>query len=279
MTSKRVLINFSKSVRDILSSKSSAMDRENQICNAAFELYDSNVSSSSFGYERAPAIDDEMVCGIICQSTFGLVSSFVEPLLGALGVGDEVMGGAISIDPFTQKSLDSAELIAGWVAIDSVENFEWSAPIILICKGFEFELIKRIFEPLREISSLSALSDDMKDKDIGKIAKFCAIKGQQSPELGVVAHFLSTAIHSKSRRLSSVLLSAFFLLVERMADPKYVVGPQNLLHAVQELTRKYRNPSAHTATMSRNDYQACSDLIADPGVGALYRLIGATRWA
>ncbi|MEI6399727.1 MAG: hypothetical protein WCO71_13240, partial [Pseudomonadota bacterium] len=75
----------------------------------------------------------------------------------------------------TQKSLDSAELIAGWVAIDSVENFEWSAPIILICKGFEFELIKRIFEPLREISSLSALSDDMIDKDIGKIAKFCAI--------------------------------------------------------------------------------------------------------
>ena len=266
------------------------MDRENQICNAAFELYDSNVSSSSFGCLGAPAIDDAMEYEMEDamdeemdkeQEVLGktIVRPCVVPLLGALGVGDEVMGGAISIDPFTQKSLDSAELIAGWVAIDSVENFEWSAPIILICKGFEFELIKRIFEPLREISSLSALSDDMKDKDIGKIAKFCAIKGQQSPELGVVAHFLSTAIHSKSRRLSSVLLSAFFLLVERMADPKYVVGPQNLLHAVQELTRKYRNPSAHTATMSRNDYQACSDLIADPGVGALYRLIGATRWA
>ena len=115
-----------------------------------------------------------------------------------------------------------------------------------------------------------------KKADLGKVAKFCAGKAKTPPELGVFAWFLRTAIHSKSRRMTSVLIRTFLSLVAAMADPKWVIEPHCLLETIEQLTSKYRNPSAHTTTMNKEHYLGCKELISKPETGALWKLAAAT---
>ena len=178
--------------------------------------------------------------------------------------------------PFTKKCLESATWIEDQISRSPIQDFEWSCAIIPLCKGFEFEIIHRIIEPLKAKSSADSLKDDLADQDLGKVARFCAGKAPKPPELGVFAWFLRTAIHSKSRRESSVILRTFLALIAAMADPNWITEPKSLLATLEELTSKYRNPSAHTATMDERDYQACRELISKPETGALWKLAEAT---
>lgn len=183
---------------------------------------------------------------------------------------------AVSFHPFTEKCLQSAAWIEECFSKTPIEDFEWSCAIIPLCKGFEFELINRVLEPLKEMSSADLLYSDIEDKELSKVANFCAGKAKTLPELGVIAWFLRTAIHSKSRRKTSVLLRTFLSLVAAMADPNWVIEPQSLLQTLEQLTSKYRNPSAHTTTMSKEHYQDCRELISKPETGALWKLAAAT---
>ena len=77
------------------------------------------------------------------------------------------------------------------------------------CKAVEAEVISRILRPLAVRASGEDLSVDKNDKDVGRVAAYCADPSRKPPELGTFAHFLQTIIHSHNRRDSSVLIRVF----------------------------------------------------------------------
>jgi len=90
-------------------------------------------------------------------------------------------------------------------------NLDWSPAIIGLCKAFEFELVERLINPLKELcKDIRFTEEDLKDKDFGKIASYCSGKPLKPPELGVVNHFISTVVNSKKRLQTSNFLTLGF---------------------------------------------------------------------
>ena len=113
-----------------------------------------------------------------------------------------------------QRFIESADALATFLATQP--HHDWSGPVINYCKAFELETVNRIVRPLcRELDHAGIPDVDLKDKDIGKVAAYCANNNKTAPELGVVAHFLQTAAHSKRRAEKSPTLRIFNDLVAR----------------------------------------------------------------
>ena len=181
---------------------------------------------------------------------------------------------AEKLSEFTRKCIQSAE----WIAkkFSSEPEFEWSCAVLPLCKGLENEIHERMICPLREAAKGWSLTDDCRDKDFSKVAKYCSGASKMPPEMGTFAWFLGTAINSKDRRERSQLLQIFFRLVAAMANQGWLLSATGLLAALNEVTQKFRNPAAHIETLSRKHYQECRDyLIGDKGV--LWALLEATR--
>ena len=86
-------------------------------------------------------------------------------------------------------------------ALRGATGLDWSVAIIGLCKAVEVEAVHRIAEPLRLAASSQDMSVEAKDADFGRVARYC--QGRASaPELGSLAHFLRTAVNSKSRAKS-----------------------------------------------------------------------------
>jgi hypothetical protein len=108
------------------------------------------------------------------------------------------------------------------------------------------------------------------------MAAFCADPTRKPPELGVVGHFLLTAVHSERRRETSLILRTFFQLARDWAGSQWVLDPGGLPGTISVVTTQYRNRAAHIDELAESDYKACRDVVAGPN-GALWRLAVAVE--
>jgi hypothetical protein len=92
-------------------------------------------------------------------------------------------------------------------------------------------------------------------------------------ELGALAHFLRTAVNSKKRAETSALVKALRTAAWPAGD--WIFSKGGFTDAVEQLTREYRNPAAHTALFDEDDFARCSSLVQGQD-GLLWRLIVST---
>jgi hypothetical protein len=154
-------------------------------------------------------------------------------------------------------------------------DLDWSPAVIMLCKAFEKETNVRLLAPLREKTSGRDLKGDISDEDLGRIARFCSAAGQP-PELGTLGHFLNTAIHSKQRRASSILLQSFYELVSDWPRSQWLVDEFGLSAALKKLTREFRNPAAHIEKLSESDFGNCRNFVREAPEIVMLKLFLAT---
>ena len=171
------------------------------------------------------------------------------------------------------KFIATAEHVAA--RLDEEPQLEWSPAVIGLCKAAEAEIVSRILHPLADQTSLEDLSVDKADKDLGRVAAFCADPTKKPPELGVFAHFLQTFIHSQERRGTSRLLHSFARLAAEWTGSQWVLDPTEFHSALTSLTTDFRNRAAHIDELGKVDYNNCRDLLIGTK-GFLWRLVLAT---
>lgn len=157
--------------------------------------------------------------------------------------------------PHSLRFVATAEHVA--TQLESDPQLEWSPAVIGLCKAVEAEVVSRILMPLALLTANEDLSDDKKDKDIGRIAAYCIDTERKPPELGTFAHFLQTVIHSKDRRETSTLIRCFLELTRKWTGSTWILDPQGLHYTLAILTAGYRNRAAHIDELSRQDYADC----------------------
>jgi len=118
------------------------------------------------------------------------------------------------------------------------------------------------------------MSVDEKDRHFERVARYCQGKAN-APELGSLAHFLRTAANSKRRAETSVLVATLRTATKAWPSADWLFAKGGFTDAIEQLTRRYRNPAAHTALLSEEDYTGCADLVLGQD-GLLWRLIVAT---
>jgi hypothetical protein len=129
--------------------------------------------------------------------------------------------------------------------------------------------------PLRDKRRGRDLKADMSDQDLGRIARFCSAAGQ-TRVLGTLAHFLSTAIHSKRRRASSILLQSVYELVSDWPRSQWLVDEFALEVALKRLTKEFRNPAAHIEKLNESDFAICRTFVREAPEMVLLKLFLAT---
>jgi hypothetical protein len=153
---------------------------------------------------------------------------------------------------------------------------DWSSVIIGLCKAVETELVERIVLPLRAVLQGSDLRTDVKDKDIGRVAKYFADPTAKPPEMGTFAHFLQTSLNSESRRTTSPVVVGLFRLFSTLPNSSWLSNVNGLYESLVRLTRDFRNRAAHLDTLIRQDYDECKIFVLGPE-GILWKLIAATQ--
>ena len=178
------------------------------------------------------------------------------------------------LTPESLRFLATAEHVASQLAAEP--QLEWSPAVIGLCKAFEAEVVYRVLSPLASRVTGENLNADKSDKDLGRVATFCAEPNRKPPELGVFAHFLQTAIHSQSRRQNSPLLTCFMRLAAEWVGSDWLLSSEGLYKALSALTKDFRNRAAHIDELSKQDYVACRELVIGTE-GSLWKLVIATR--
>jgi hypothetical protein len=168
----------------------------------------------------------------------------------------------------------TAEHVAGQLQAHPL--LEWSPAVIGLCKAVEAEVISRLVRPLADIASRKDLTADKNDKDLGRVAAFCADPSRKSPELGAFLHFLQTVIHSKQRRETSVLIGSFLKLTAGWTGSHWLLDPEGFYGVLALLTTNFRNRAAHIDQLDKGDYLTCQELVIG-SAGALWKLLLATE--
>jgi hypothetical protein len=179
------------------------------------------------------------------------------------------------LDVTTRSFLRTADDIASY--LQSSADLDWSAAVIVLCKAFERETVQRILVPLRLSTKAYDLSNDLKDVEFKRIAKFCTSSVAPPPELGTFGRFLTTAIHSMKRRNSSALLRAFYELVSQWPQSGWIVDPHGLAAAIERLTREFRNRAAHIEQLVQLDFIKCRSYVRENPDKVIVRLIVSTE--
>jgi hypothetical protein len=160
--------------------------------------------------------------------------------------------------------------------LENISDLDWSPATIGLCKAFEVEIGERLVNPLAKAVGSLDLADDLRDRDLSRVAKFCKNPASHPPELGTFAHFLHAAITSEQRRTSSTLTKAFLRMNSSWAMSKWIIDPNGLHAALLKLTRQYRNRAAHTEELTREDYDSCREFVIG-NTGILWQLLRATQ--
>jgi hypothetical protein len=181
---------------------------------------------------------------------------------------------AEALSPEALRFIATAEYVAG--QLQSNAQLEWSPAVIGLCKAVEAEVVSRILRPLAALTAGADLSGDKNDKDMGRVAAFCADPKRNPPELGAFAHFLQTVIHSQHRREASTLIGRFLRLAAEWTGSNWLLDPEGLHRALTLLTTNFRNRAAHIDELDREDYVGCREL-AIGLQGVVWRLILATE--
>jgi hypothetical protein len=171
-----------------------------------------------------------------------------------------------------QRMLATAHAVTA--ALRGATGLDWSVAIIGLCKAVEVEAVHRVAEPLRLAASGQDMSVEVKDADFARVARYCEGRGNP-PELGSLAHFLRTAVNSKRRAETSVLVKALRTAAKAWPSGDWLFTKGGFTDAVEQLTREYRNPAAHTALFDEEDFARCSSLVQGQN-GLLWRLIVST---
>lgn len=137
-------------------------------------------------------------------------------------------------------------------------------------------MVSRILRPLAALATGEDLSGDKSDKDIGRVAAFCAEPQRKPPELGAFTHFLQTVIHSQQRRQTSRLIGCFLRLAASWTGSTWLLDSDGLHRALTLLTRTYRNRAAHIDEMASGDYLGCRELVIGPQ-GVVWKLVLSTE--
>lgn len=172
------------------------------------------------------------------------------------------------------RFLVTAEYVSKSLA--STVNLDWSPATIGLCKAVEIEVVERLIMPLTTLRGSSLLNEDVKDKDIGRIAKFCRDGIGKPPELGTFSHFLQTIINSEKRRLTSALIQRFISLLKDCPNANWILDSNGLYAALSTLTYNYRNRAAHIDDLTKQDYEGCHSLVLGDS-GILWKLVQATQ--
>jgi hypothetical protein len=180
---------------------------------------------------------------------------------------------AVMLSPKALRFLATAEFVAQH--LNSDPQLEWSPAVIGLCKAFETEIVSRILRPLCTRMSSENLRSDKADKDIGRIATFCADPTRKPPELGAVAHFLQTVIHSNHRRQTSRLIATFLGRLADWIGSHWILSPTGLHQALVDLTSKFRNRAAHIDQLGAADYEQCREMLIG-SKGMLWQLVAST---
>lgn len=181
---------------------------------------------------------------------------------------------ANALCPEALRFIATAEHVAA--QLQAHAHLEWSPAVIGLCKAVEAELVSRILRPLVLAAAGQDLSGDKGDKDIGRVAAFCAEPQRKPPELGVFAHFLQTVSHSKQRRQTSRLVGSFLRLAGQWTGSTWLLDVDGLYRSLVLMTTTYRNRAAHIDELSSSDYQGCRALAIGPE-GVIWRLVVATE--
>jgi hypothetical protein len=147
--------------------------------------------------------------------------------------------------------------------------------VIGLCKAVEIEAVGRVVDPLIAAAAGADLGADVADKDLGRVAKYCAGRSAKPPELGAIRHFLVTAANSQERRASSPLLSAFRDVLRRWPLGDWLLNLAGAPAALEAVTITYRNPAAHTEELTEVDYRECAHFVLG-STGVLWSLLMAT---
>lgn len=172
------------------------------------------------------------------------------------------------------RFIATAEHVAAQLELEA--QLEWSPAVIGLCKAVEVEVVTRILRPLATLAGTDDLTDDKIDKDIGRVAAFCADAARRPPELGSFAHFLQTVIHSRQRRQTSKLINCFLRLSAGWTGSTWLLAPEGLHAALKHLTETYRNRAAHVDELARIDYFGCRDITIG-SQGIVWKLITSTE--
>lgn len=181
---------------------------------------------------------------------------------------------AAGLSPEAVRFIATAEHVAGQLQADP--QLEWSPAVIGLCKAVEAEVVSRILVPLADKAGREDLSADKNDKDIGRVAAFCADPNRKPPELGAFAHFLQTVIHSQQRRETSALLHSFLRLAAEWTGSNWLLDPKAFHRALTLLTTSFRNRAAHIDELNKEDYVGCRKLVIG-SEGVVWRLLLATE--
>lgn len=182
---------------------------------------------------------------------------------------------ADDISAEARRFIATAEYVAEHLKPKS-NLLEWSPPIIGLCKAVEVEIHHRVIIPLKDITVGKNLDDDKRDKELGRVAVFCSGQRQTPPELGTIAHFLQTVIHSKQRRTTSTLIGCFLRLATKWTGSEWFLTPDGLYRSLTLLTKSFRNRAAHTDELSEEHYMNCRDLVVGTS-GVLWKLLLSTE--
>lgn len=168
----------------------------------------------------------------------------------------------------------TSEAVASGLSFRATE-LDWSAAIIGLCKALEVESIRLIAEPLRNATEQFDLSEDLRDRHLRRVARFCAGRSKP-PELGSLAHFLAEASAPHRNRSSSILVSSLRTLSLNWPQSDWLFSQDGFITSTRELTQKYRNPAAHTELLTIEEYKSCNELIQG-NEGMLWKLHAATQ--
>ena len=178
-------------------------------------------------------------------------------------------GRAQALRPEALRFIATAEHVAA--NLETNAQLEWSPAVIGLCKAVEVEIVSRILHPLADVTRNEDLSADTKDKDIGRVAAFCADPHRKPPELGTFSHFLQTVIQSQRRRRTSKVMGCFIELAAAWTDSTWVLAPDGLYRALAQLTSTYRNRAAHIDELAQDDYLGCREVTIG-GQGVIWKL-------
>lgn len=181
---------------------------------------------------------------------------------------------AEALSPESLRFIATAEHVAAQLELNA--QLEWSPAVIGLCKAVEVEIVSRILRPLATLAGTEDLTDDKSDKDIGRVAAFCADPRRKPPELGSFAHFLQTVIHSRQRRQTSKLINCFFRLSAAWTGSTWLLLPDGLHSALMQLTETYRNRAAHIDELARSDYVGCREVTIGSS-GVVWKLIASSE--
>ena len=178
------------------------------------------------------------------------------------------------LTPESVRFIASAEHLAGHLQADP--PLEWSGAVIGLCKAVEAEVVFRILRPLAARASRVDLGTDRSDKDLGRVAAYCADQTRKPPELGTFAHFLRTIIHSQHRYETSALLSCFLRLTAEWTGSHWLLDEKGFHSGLVRLTTSFRNRAAHIEELGKVDYVDCRELVIG-FEGLLWKLLLATE--